>query len=88
MHTVITDRRNSGFDTNFLFIIYNFKKIYLQLKNENIFIILNKSAKLTQNTPAVFLLNSMEMTFLGAEYSVFGQFKGHNSGVPWGLGWL
>jgi len=50
----------------------------------------NKSAKLTQNTPIVFVVNSMVMTtFLGAGYStwradtantVFGQFKSHNSG--------
>jgi len=56
---------------------------------------MNKSAKLTLNTPIVFVVNSMVMTtFLGAGYStwrantansVFGQFKGHNSGVPWGL---
>jgi len=49
------------------------------------------SAKLTQNMPVVFVVNSMVMTtFLGAGYSkwradttnsVFGQFKGHNSGV-------
>jgi len=52
---------------------------------------INKSAKLTQNTPVVFVVNSMVMTtFWGAGYStwradtaisVFGQFKGHNSGV-------
>jgi len=50
----------------------------------------NKSAKLTQNTPGVFVVNSVVMTtFLGAGYSTwradttnsgFGQFKGHNSG--------
>ena len=54
----------------------------------------NESAKLTQNTHAVFVVNSMVMaTFFGAGYStfradtansVFGQFKGHNSGVPGG----
>jgi len=53
-------------------------------------LILNKSAKLTQNTPVVFVVNSMVMTtFLGAGYSswradtansVFGQFKGRNLG--------
>ena len=57
----------------------------------------NKSAKLTQNTPIEFVVNSILMTtFLGAGYStcradtansVFGQFKGHNSGVPRGI-WL
>jgi len=57
----------------------------------------NKSAKLTQNTPVVFVVNSIVMTtFLGAGYStwradtansVFGHFKGHNSGVP-GVIWL
>ena len=50
---------------------------------------INKSATRTQNTPVVFLVNSMIMTFLGAGYLtwrahtanlVFGQFKGHNSG--------
>ena len=55
----------------------------------------NKSAKLTQNTPVVFVVNSMVMTtFWGAGYStwradtansVFGQFKDHNSGVPMGI---
>jgi len=57
----------------------------------------NKSAKLTQNTPVVFVVNSIVMTkFLGAQYlplhwkadtanNVFGQFKGHNSGVPAGI---
>ena len=55
----------------------------------------NKSAKLTQNTPVVFVVNSMVMTtLLGVGYStsradatnsVFGQFKGHNSGVPGGI---
>jgi len=45
--------------------------------------------------PVVFVVNSMVMTtFLGAGYStwradtansVFGQFKGHNSGVPGGI---
>jgi len=45
--------------------------------------------------PVVFVVNSMEMTiFLGVGYStwkadtansVFGQFKGHNSGVPGGI---
>jgi len=61
--------------------------------------ILNKSAKLTQNTPVVFVVNSMVMTtLLGAGYStwkadtctantVLVQFKGHNSGVG-GLGRL
>ena len=49
----------------------------------------NKSTKLTQNTPVVFVVNSMVMTiFWEAGYStwiadtansVFGQFKGHNS---------
>ena len=58
----------------------------------------NKSAKRTQNTPVVFVVNSMVMTtFWEAGYltwradttnSVFGQFKGHNSGVPGGFGWL
>jgi len=52
----------------------------------------NKSAKLTQNTSVVFVVNSMIMAFLGAGYltwrsdtanSVFGQFKCHNLGVPW-----
>jgi len=48
--------------------------------------------------PVIFFVNSMVMTtFLGAEYStwradtansVFGQFKGHSSGVPGGFGWL
>jgi len=57
----------------------------------------NKSAKLTQNTPVVFVVNSMVMTtFFGSRIfdlradtanSVFGQFKGHNSGVPRGI-WL
>jgi len=57
----------------------------------------NTSAKLTQNTPIIFVVHSMVMTtFLGAGYStwradtansVFGQFKGHNSGVPGGI-WL
>jgi len=52
---------------------------------------MNKRAKLTQNTPVVFVVNSILMTtILGAGYStwkahvankVFGQFKGHNSGV-------
>jgi len=56
----------------------------------------NKSDRLTQNTPVVFVVNSMVMTtFLGAGYStwradtansVFGQFKGHNSGMPGGFG--
>ena len=55
----------------------------------------NKSAKLTQNTPDIFVVNSMVMTtFLGEGYStwradttnsVFGQFKGHKSGVPGGI---
>ena len=55
----------------------------------------NKRAKLTQNTPIIFVVNLMVMTpFLEAGYltwradtsnSVFGQFKGHNSGVPGGL---
>jgi len=55
----------------------------------------NKSAKLAQNTPVVFVVNSMVMTtFLGAEYSTwradtansaFGQFKDHNSGLPGGV---
>jgi len=55
----------------------------------------NKSAKLTQNTTIMFVVNSMVMTtFLGPGYStwtayatnsVFGQFKGHNSGVPGGI---
>jgi len=49
--------------------------------------------QLTQNTPVVFVVNSIT-TFLGAGYltwradtanSVFGQFKGHNSAVP---GWI
>ena len=57
----------------------------------------DKSAKLTQNTPVVFLVNSMVMTtIVKAGYStwradtansVFGQFKGHNSGVHRGI-WL
>jgi len=52
----------------------------------------NKSAKLTQNMPVVFVVNSMVMTtFLGAGYStwradtansVLGQFKDHSLGVP------
>jgi len=56
---------------------------------------MNKSAKLTQNMPVVFVVYSMEMTtFLGAGYltwradtanSIFGQFEGHNSGVPGGI---
>jgi len=59
--------------------------------------ILNESAKLTQNMPVVFVVNSMVMTtLLGAGYStwkadtansVLVQFKGHNSGVG-GLGRL
>ena len=58
----------------------------------------NKSAKLTQNTPVVFVVNSIVMTtFWGAGYltlradianSVFGQVKRHNSGVHVGFGWL
>jgi len=58
---------------------------------------LNNSAKLTQNTPVVLVVNLMVMTtFLGAgcwtwradtANSVFGQFKGHNLGVPVGI-WL
>jgi len=53
--------------------------------------IVNKSAKLTQNTSVVFVVNLIVMTTtLGAGYSTwradtaysgFGQFKGHNSGV-------
>jgi len=45
--------------------------------------------------PKIFVVNSMVMTtFLGEGYStsradtlnsVFGKFKGHNSGVPWGI---
>ena len=56
---------------------------------------MNTCAKLTQNTPVVFVVNSILMTILlGAGYltwkadtanSVFGQFKGHNSGVPGGF---
>ena len=55
----------------------------------------NKSAKLTQNMPIIFVVNSILMTtFLGAGHStwradtansVFGQFKGHNLGVPGGI---
>jgi len=55
------------------------------------FLITNKSAKLAQNTPVVFVVNLMVMTiFSGPGYStwradnanlVFGQFMGHNSGV-------
>jgi len=57
-------------------------------------LISNKSPKLTQNMPVIFVVNSMVMTtFLGAgysawrAYSAFGQFKGHNSGVHGGI-WL
>jgi len=59
--------------------------------------LINKSAKLTQNMPVIFVVNLMVMTFLGAgystwkadtAYSVFEQFKGHNSGVPGGFGRL
>jgi len=57
-------------------------------------LISNKSAKLTQNMPVIFVVNSMVMTtYLGAGYSAwrvysaFGQFKGHNSGVH-GRIWL
>jgi len=52
---------------------------------------INKSAKMTQNTPVVFVVKSMVMTtFLGVRYStwradtaysVFGQFNGHDLGV-------
>jgi len=55
----------------------------------------NKSAKLAQNKPVIFVVNSMVMTtFLEAGYStwsadtpnsVFGQFKGHYSEVPGGI---
>ena len=58
-------------------------------------LIQNKNAKLTQNMPVVFVVNSKVMTtFLEAgystwradtAYSVFRQFKGHNSGVPGGI---
>jgi len=57
-----------------------------------------KSAKLAQNTPVVFVVNSMVMTtFLGSGYltwradtanSVFGPFKSHYLGVPVEFGWL
>ena len=55
---------------------------------------------MTQNTPVLFVVNSMAMTtFFGSRIfdlesklavtanSVFGQLKGHNSGVPGG-NWL
>ena len=38
--------------------------------------------------PVVFVVYSMVMTtFLGADTAnlVYGQFKGHNPGVPWGI---
>jgi len=67
-------------------------KFYLtRLQNKRL------SAKLTQNTPVVFVVNSMVMTtFFGSRIfdlradtanSVFGQFKGQNLGVPRGI-WL
>jgi len=68
------------------------------MRTRNIsFTITNKSAKLTQNTPVVFVVNSMVITtFLGAGYStwradtansVFRKLKGYNAGVP-GEMWL
>ena len=78
----------------FIFVFSSFYQFHC-VNRENSENSPNKSAKLTQNTPVVLVVNSMVMTtFLGAGYStwradtadsVCGQFKGYNSVVPVGI---